>query len=101
MGGRIAQHNAELPFVFHNARYVEGCVKNGVTGRLQDEMAGAWAQFAKTGNPNGEGLPYWPMYTPENKACLAFGDTTVLKENHDRDLVALADRYPRVSPYNG
>ena len=28
--------------------------KKDITGRLQDDMAGAWASFAKTGSPNGE-----------------------------------------------
>jgi len=23
-----------------------------------------WSNFAKNGNPNGAGLPSWPMYTP-------------------------------------
>ena len=33
--------------------------KKDVTVRLQDEMAGAWAGFAKTGSPNEEKLPTW------------------------------------------
>jgi para-nitrobenzyl esterase len=30
--------------------------------RLSDAMIGYWTQFAKTGNPNEDGLPNWPLY---------------------------------------
>ena len=31
-----------------------------------------WANFAKTGNPNGAGLPEWPAYSAENDAIMIF-----------------------------
>lgn len=37
---------------------MEAMYKKDVTVRLQDEMAGAWAGFAKTGSPNEEKLPH-------------------------------------------
>ena len=42
------------------------------------EMVGAFGiQFAKTGNPNGNGLPGWPATTPGNDLVLEFGQTCV------------------------
>ena len=80
--------------MFHNALYMEAMYKKDVTVRLQDEMAGAWAGFAKTGSPNGEKLPTWEPYTEEKKACMIYGDKTVLKENHDEELVKLIENAP-------
>jgi para-nitrobenzyl esterase len=56
-------HTIELPFCFHNA---ELCTK--ITGNtpesheLAGRVAGAWAAFAKNGNPNHSGIPKWEAY---------------------------------------
>jgi para-nitrobenzyl esterase len=31
-----------------------------------------WINFARTGNPNGPGLPTWPAYTPEVDTLMTF-----------------------------
>src|SRR5205807_7913029 len=35
----------------------------GLRFRLADTMSRTWITFAKTGNPNHEGLPHWPKYS--------------------------------------
>jgi len=34
-----------------------------------------WTNFAKTGNPNGPGLPFWPAFNREGRSYLEFADS--------------------------
>ena len=40
---------------------------------LADIMSSYWANFIKTGDPNGEGLPYWPE-SREDLGYIVLGD---------------------------
>src|SRR3546814_5147692 len=58
-------HAVELPFVFDNVDVSAGLVG---AGESQDKMAKlmskTFAAFARSGNPNIEGVPHWPTYEP-------------------------------------
>ncbi len=46
---------------------------NDADRAYSDLVAGYWVQFARTGNPNRDGLPGWPAVTPGNDLLLEFG----------------------------
>lgn len=42
-------------------------------------IAGYWTNFAKTGNPNGPGLPPWARYDQATDSLLELGHTTAMR----------------------
>jgi Carboxylesterase type B len=47
---------------------------------LQTEMLGYWVNFAKTGNPNGEGLPEWKAFNGTPDSVQRLGSAAEIKE---------------------
>jgi para-nitrobenzyl esterase len=56
-----ATHGSEIPYVFDNLA-AERWTWQRSDRRLASQMADYWTNFAKTGDPNGDGLPRWPRY---------------------------------------
>ncbi|MBQ9422292.1 MAG: carboxylesterase/lipase family protein [Pyramidobacter sp.] len=91
MGGyALAYHCSELPFVFNNIALAEMATGAGKEAfALAEKMSRAWVNFARTGNPNGEGLPEWPAWTSENGAVMIFDNECVVRNHPDKELQAL------------
>ncbi len=82
-------HTAEIPFVFNNIdkTSVSGDVDEAKA--LSDVMSQAWINFAKTGDPNGEGVPNWEPYTREGGATMIFDNESSVVYNHDKELMSI------------
>ncbi|XP_052022407.1 liver carboxylesterase 1-like [Apodemus sylvaticus] len=69
----IADHGDEVYSVWGTPFLKEGASEEEIN--LSTMMMKFWGNFARNGNPNGEGLPYWPEYD-EDESYLQIGATT-------------------------
>lgn len=92
-GGTAPWHCSDIPYVFHNTELVPSTQEKGVTEKIEKQIFDTVMAFARTGNPNHDGLPNWPSSTPENEQVMVFGKNTSLKCNFDRELIEKAVEY--------
>ncbi|MGC9468421.1 MAG: carboxylesterase/lipase family protein [Anaerolineae bacterium] len=87
LDGRLgATHALELPFVWDNlahAREMTGDLE--ASHPLATKMSEAWLALARTGDPNHDGLPPWPAYTPERRATMIFDETCRVMDDPGRE----------------
>jgi para-nitrobenzyl esterase len=67
-----ASHFAELWYVFDHLNQ-EPWRWTAADRRIAEEMSSYWVNFAKSGNPNGRGLPEWPAFTNADGRVLSIG----------------------------
>jgi para-nitrobenzyl esterase len=65
-----APHGSEMPYVFRHLDQILGARYTDEDRKLSETMATYWTNFAKTGNPNGAGLPPWPTFTDRDAKAM-------------------------------
>jgi para-nitrobenzyl esterase len=87
-----AFHTLEIPFVLENVDEAKSMTGSGADRYpLQEKMSGAWAAFARTGNPNHKGLPKWPEFKTDKRATMILDNQCkVVDDPHGEERMALA-----------
>jgi para-nitrobenzyl esterase len=78
-------HSSDLPYVFGNlySKGSQGGDFRDADRSLSTTIQTYWTNFAKTGDPNGPGLPVWPKYDGTARKFLEFTATAnvAMQEN--------------------
>jgi para-nitrobenzyl esterase len=64
----MAYHTADIQYLFvnwHGGPKGKAHGLNAAQRRLSDALIRAWTNFARTGDPNGDGAPNWPAFKPD------------------------------------
>ena len=100
-----AFHASEIFFVFGSHSPLAGLSEEDAA--LTEAMGLYWTNFAKTGDPNGAGLPEWPLYDAAQDQWMTFNPELEVKSNirsekldiMERALIArVAAAVPQITP---
>jgi para-nitrobenzyl esterase len=86
-----AFHAADLAYVFGN--FVWPFPWEDADRKLSDAITTYWTNFARTGNPNGEGLTPWPAYDANTDQAIQFGDSISIRSQVNKAGLDFFDAY--------
>jgi para-nitrobenzyl esterase len=92
-GGKLGSpHLLDLPLVFQNVSIARGMLGPApAPDVLSGRMAGAWAAFARTGNPDHMDIPHWPAYDAATRSTMIFdNECKVVNDPEGGERVAMA-----------
>jgi len=86
-----AFHASEIPYVFGN--FFWPFPWEDADHKLSATVSSYWVNFAKTGDPNGEGLPKWPAYSSAGDQALEINDVLTVRSGVNKAGLDFFDAY--------
>jgi len=82
-----AFHTSEVPYVFQTIDRVDRPWEP-IDRQIAETVSAYWSNFAKSGDPNGDGLAAWPSYAPGSHTTMQLGPHMGAMSTADADKVA-------------
>ena len=92
--GYGSPHGQEVAYVFEHLN-PDNPQTTKTDQDISEAMATYWTNFAKYGNPNGEGLPEWPAFSDETPDVMYFSQTAHLGPVPSLESLKVLDEYFR------
>lgn len=91
---RGTYHAGEIIYAYGNVKHDPKTYRYDDSDlKLSETMLSYWTNFAKTGNPNGEGLTEWPLYNKEDRKLMELGTHLGPIEDKNLEAFKLVDEY--------
>jgi para-nitrobenzyl esterase len=85
-------HGADVPYVFQKLNTNNPQVTKADV-ELSDTVSTYWVNFAKRGDPNGEGVPRWPPFSDRDPQVMYFKQTAFPGPVPSAESLKVLDRY--------
>ena len=85
-------HAGEIPYAYGNLWRKSGLYTEA-DYKVSDIMQQYWVNFAKTGDPNGEGLPRWEMRSKDQTKLNKLDTEMTMIEDPNNAVYVVLDKY--------
>jgi para-nitrobenzyl esterase len=87
-----AFHTGDVPYFFANLKHLNRPWE-AVDRKLAETASSYWVNFAKTGNPNGKGLPNWPVFDAAEQVTMELGEKTAVRPVAEKEKLIFFTQY--------
>jgi para-nitrobenzyl esterase len=86
-------HGSDVPYAFQTLSTGRGGAPKPEDLKLSDMISSYWVNFAKSGDPNGPGLPKWPAFSESNQQAMVLDATPSARPVPNLDKLKAYDGY--------
>jgi para-nitrobenzyl esterase len=84
-----AIHGIDVSASFDNVRDVTMSAGAKAGFEIAGKFSAAWAQFAKTGDPNNDAIPQWAPYTADKRTIMVWDNEVRTVDDYRGDLIRM------------